>query len=89
AVTKIVADNPAYDAFQLAQVTVIDVSDFPSIVAEIGENGLVVIPLFPADVQAYVLHTGVAVRHAEHGKDANLIHQYLTQDQFMFPSVCT
>ncbi|EIQ8627177.1 hypothetical protein ACHLED_002664 [Escherichia coli] len=89
AVTKIVADNPAYDAFQLAQVTVIDVSDFPSIVAEIGENGLVVIPLFPADVGAYVLHTGVAVRHAEHGKDAETHHQYLTQDQFMFPSVCT
>ncbi len=81
--------NPAYDTFQLGGITIVDVSMFPEITKYIGEDGFAILPIMDKAAQCYQLHAGVGVRHAEQGQDVALHHQYLTKDEFMFPSVIT
>lgn len=82
--------NPAFETFMLNGSTVIDVTGYSLITNIIGVNGFVCIPVMAPESNAYVLHSGVGVRHATQGKEASLMHQYVTVDQkWGYPSVAT
>ena len=68
----------------------IDVTGYSLITDKIGVDGFVSIPVMTPESNAYVLHSGVGVRHATQGKGADLYHQYVIVDQrWGFPEVAT
>ncbi|HDC4371073.1 major capsid protein [Enterobacter cloacae] len=88
--TRTKGANPAFETWTLNGVTVIDVTGYSLITDKIGVDGFVSIPVMAPESNAYVLHSGVGVRHATQGKEAALMHQYVTVDQrWGYPSVAT
>ncbi|HID4129764.1 TPA: major capsid protein [Pluralibacter gergoviae] len=88
--TRTKGANPAFETWTLNGTTVIDVTGYSLITDKIGVDGFVSIPVMSEQSNAYVLHSGVGVRHATQGKDANLFHQYVVVDQrWGYPEVAT
>ncbi|EPY4962977.1 major capsid protein E [Klebsiella pneumoniae] len=88
--TRTKGANPAFETWTLNGVTVIDVTGYSLITDKIGVDSFVSLPVMSENSNAYVLHSGVGVRHATQGKDANLYHQYVTVDQrWGYPAVAT
>ncbi|EOV9673073.1 major capsid protein [Cronobacter turicensis] len=88
--TRTKGANPGFETWTLNGVTVIDVTGYSLITDKIGVDGFVSIPVMSEQSNAYVLHSGVGVRHATQGKGAELYHQYVIVDQrWGFPEVAT
>lgn len=88
--TRTKGANPAFETWTLNGVTVIDVTGYSLITDKIGVDGFVSLPTMKPESNAYVLHSGVGVRHATQGKGADLYHQYVIVDQrWGFPEVAT
>ena len=88
--TRTKSANPAFETWTLNGVTVIDVTGYSLITDKIGVDGFVSLPTMKPESNAYVLHSGVGVRHATQGKGAELYHQYVVVDQrWGFPEIAT
>lgn len=88
--TAIKTDNPALESWQLNGVTIIDVSGITTITDKIGVDGFVAIPVMAPESNAFVLHSGIGVRHAVQGREPGLYHQYILVDQkFGWPTCIT
>lgn len=88
--TRTKGANPAFETWTLNGVTVIDVTGYSLITDKIGVDGFVSIPVMSEKSNAYVLHSGIGVRHATQGKGADLYHQYVVVDQrWGYPEVAT
>ena len=88
--TRTKGANPAFETWTLNGVTVIDVTGYSLITDKIGVDGFVSLPVMAENSNAYVLHSGVGVRHATQGKGAELYHQYVVVDQrWGFPEIAT